>query len=676
MLDEQVNLDAQHLHQRTWLSNLVNAPLSTVLSTDDQKAAQTVADLERQAAAKEQSGDIAGLKAMGTQINVAIAADVKARDATFNAQNCSTFVADVLATIPLFMRGGKGRALSAALTGLNSVHVDDAAQDQFFDLAFGAARGAGSQLMFERMGQGKFLGSIQNPGIKNGVMGYVNRTFSTAATWDTYKDGFGTGVGRVVGQATDVPAIAGDIAIGALANRVSGGINARFDNVLKRNAVLGNMFTATVIGGASGAHGEFTQQLGKVLFNDGSFDFARVAQAGGTEALKNMLAGGAGAKLDGGRGSMFVPDPDVSPPSSRFNSEISSDAPRARSIPAHELGDYELPANSGDIGIDLAHTLMVDGRERRVTVHLPPGFNPQEPTSVYYLLDGVQTNNTAGNMPGINGWSRTADANNLVTVNLEQDYQSSLKAFGMPLPKSLFGKPIPNITSWSFDHGLLNRTRAIDDVAFFSDVHARMQQSMSVESNHIVTFSDGGALANEIAAQMPAGSIDGVANVAATTLRDTPPPKPGIMGFFVNSIHDPTIPIDGGPGPQLTKWLPKVGQRNILRSQPGLQEARFAEANGLSPNPVITDTPVYTQRDYSVSPDDEVKVRAFRLKRGGHTWPGRDTGDGTNTAFTQANGQTVSNEEFPTNDLIVRFFTRNRPIQRTLSDTTPDSSTG
>jgi poly(3-hydroxybutyrate) depolymerase len=314
-----------------------------------------------------------------------------------------------------------------------------------------------------------------------------------------------------------------------------------------------------------------------------------------------------------------------------------------------ELGAKPLPANATNAGVDLKYKISGDSFARKVTVHLPPNFAPDKPTSVYYLLDGVQTNNPAGNMLGINGWAKTADANNLVAVNVEQTEKSSLTAFGMHLPKSLFGKPIPNITSWSFDHGILNKTAGIDDAQSFASIHERMQNAMSVKLNNLVSFSDGGALANQLAAVMPEGSIHGVANVASTVMKDAPAIKPGIKGFFVNSMHDPTIPIDGGAGPQLTKWLPKVGHRNILQSLPQQQEIRFADANDLPLTPKITDTPVYTQKEYGVSEDDSAKVIAFKLKKGGHTWPGRDTGDGTSTSFTKANGDTVSHAEFPTN---------------------------
>lgn len=332
-----------------------------------------------------------------------------------------------------------------------------------------------------------------------------------------------------------------------------------------------------------------------------------------------------------------------------------------------ELGKGMLPANLGRTGVDLRYAVKADNLTRAVTVHLPPGFKPEKPHSVYYLLDGVQVNNPAGNMLKINGWAKTADAHQLVVVNLEQSELAAARIYGVTPPKSMFGKEIPRITGWNIDHGLLNKKPGFDDVNYFEAVYNGMHRSVWVRRDVPIGFSDGGAFAHLLAARMPQGSLDGIATVAGTVMKDsTALPKPGMKGFFVHSVHDPTIPIDGGAGPQLTRWLPKTGNSNIHQSRPLLQEARFAEANGITDAPKITDTAVYTLREYTTSASDQVKIQAFRLKKGGHTWPGRESGEGTNTAMTKANGELVSREEFPTNELIVKFFEQGRTVKRSL----------
>jgi poly(3-hydroxybutyrate) depolymerase len=351
----------------------------------------------------------------------------------------------------------------------------------------------------------------------------------------------------------------------------------------------------------------------------------------------------------------MLPHPDVKAPGSMH---------------LEELGQASLPANPTERGVDLKYKLTVGGLSRQVNVHLPPRFDPTTPTEAYYLLDGVVINNPAGNMLGINGWAKTADQHGFVAAGLEQSTASTVRPFGITIPSSIFGKAIPSATSWSIPKnlgsGLLNPTRGINDVDFFAATHGALANSMNVESNNIVTFSDGSSLANAVAAYMPVGSIDGVANVAGTIMRGNPAPKAGIKGFFVNSELDPTMKIEGGPGLGATKHLAKIGLRNIFNSRPLDQAPRYAEASGLNPTPTVTDTDSFIQQSYALSPAEEATVTAFRLKIGGHTWPGRATGDGTNTALTDINGQTLTQTQFDTNNLIVEFLRRGRTIQRTL----------
>jgi hypothetical protein len=63
---------------------------------------------------------------------------------------------------------------------------------------------------------------------------------------------------------------------------------------------------------------------------------------------------------------------------------------------------------------------------------------------------------------------------------------------------------------------------------------------------------------------------------------------------------------------------------------------------------------------------------AYDAARWRRTWCGGDGGilfvfeSGTNTAFTNANGATLSHAEFPTNDRIVDFFEQGMKSKRIL----------
>lgn len=340
-----------------------------------------------------------------------------------------------------------------------------------------------------------------------------------------------------------------------------------------------------------------------------------------------------------------------------------------------EFGISMLPANRSAAGVNLRLGMTDSGIQRAVTVHLPPGFDPNKSTSMYYLLDGVQVGKPAGNMSGINGWGATADAfsakatGQMVTVSVEQAVESAPKIYGIPIPGSIFGKPIPKLSSWNFDHGFLNKQSGFNDVDFVSRVVDRSQRTARVEGNYLVGFSDGGLLAHDVAATMRTGSIDGVATVASTMLKDSKlMPQPGVRGIFINMKDDPTVPLAGGAGPKLSKYLVLAGHKNILQSSPRLQELRYAEANGIKTAPAAADGVVAQAREYFLSPADTAKVKAFTITKpgAGHTWPGRAAGDGTSTSFTKTNGGIVSKEEFSANDVIVRFFEEGKKIQRRL----------
>lgn len=336
----------------------------------------------------------------------------------------------------------------------------------------------------------------------------------------------------------------------------------------------------------------------------------------------------------------------------------------------------QLPANRSPDGMDLKLRMTDSGIRRAVTVHLPPGYDPSRPTSMYYLLDGVQINNPSGNMAGINGWNATADEfqkkspnRQIVTVSIGQAKESAAEIYGVSIPSSILGMQIPQLSSWNFDHGFLNKKPGFHDVDFVSKVVERMQKTAKVDENYLVGFSDGGLLAHDVAATMKPGSINGVATIASTMLRDSKlMPPPGVRGIFINMKDDPTVPLAGGPGPKLSKYLDWAGHSNILNSVPLMQESRYAEANGIRTGPKITEGAVAQSREYFVSQDDAAKVKAFTIKKpgAGHTYPGRATGEGTSTGFTKANGDTVSHTEFPANEIIVRFFEDGRKIQRRL----------
>lgn len=94
-----------------------------------------------------------------------------------------------------------------------------------------------------------------------------------------------------------------------------------------------------------------------------------------------------------------------------------------------------------------------------------------------------------------------------------------------------------------------------------------MQPTAKIGGNYLVGFFDGGLLAHDVAGTMKPGSIEGVATVASTIMKDSKlMPKPGVKRNFINMRDDPTVPLTGGSGPKLSKYLVMAGLRNVLNS--------------------------------------------------------------------------------------------------------------
>ncbi|CAM6003183.1 unnamed protein product [Sphagnum balticum] len=624
-IDQRLLVDKANRNGQGFFARAVDAALSSIWHSDldSEKALEA---LRLKVVAAQESADPGAVKKLDEEVQQAVENDQKAVQNNSFKDSASSFVGDVAVSAPLFVRGARGRALSAFANGLNDFSASD------------GPGGMAADALTEP------LKAICFPGPSNREGNFA----------------LGQGLSITASSTFNPLALLTDVSTGIASRSIAKIADGRLDGFLSRSPLATNVLTGTTTGLISGSSAEIQRES-----RTGNYDFESIL-AGAAQGAATSAAGGAlGRGLE--RTTIFAP---TGTPATDSIMLPHPDVKAPGSTQLEELGQRPLPANPTEQGVDLKYQLTVGGIPRQVNVHLPPRFDPATPTAVYYLMDGVVINNPAGNMLGINGWAKTADQHGFVAAGLEQSTASTVRPFGITIPSSVFGKAIPSATSWSIPKvlgkGLLNPTRGINDVDFFAATHGALANAMNVEANNIVTFSDGSSLANAVAAYMPVGSIDGVANVAGTMMRGNPLPKAGINGFFVNSELDPTMKIEGGPGSGATKYLAKIGLRNIFDSRPLDQAPRYAEASGLDATPTVTDTDNFIQQNYALTPDGEATVTAFRLKIGGHTWPGRATGDGTNTALTDINGQTLTQTQFDTNNLIVEFLKRARTIQRTL----------
>jgi poly(3-hydroxybutyrate) depolymerase len=283
-------------------------------------------------------------------------------------------------------------------------------------------------------------------------------------------------------------------------------------------------------------------------------------------------------------------------------------------------------------GTELKYPVNVDGDGRAVTVHLPPRFNPEKPTPIYYLADGAQYKDPTGEMLDGYHWATTADDNHFVAAALVQGSKSGLEVLDERLLRLA-----PKNTTWRTAHGFLNPTDKVNDITYFDRVHDGLTRAMKIDQVNFIGFCDGGNLGHALAAKTP---FNGVATVGGTRMRDiTPTPLPGIRGFFTTMEDDQVIPPGGGSGKAFGKFLIKLGQNNIVRSQPLEQAPMYAEVNGLRPGQ-YTATATATERPW-LTVEGNVGALELSLKTGGHNWPGTVFDKATLTVARQVSPETA-----------------------------------
>jgi len=298
-------------------------------------------------------------------------------------------------------------------------------------------------------------------------------------------------------------------------------------------------------------------------------------------------------------------------------------------------------------GAEFKFPVQVGEDSRLATIHLPPSFNPEKPTPVYFLADGAQYRDPAGEMLHGYHWAETSDTNGFVAVALEQSPKSTIE---LSDPKLL--RLAPQNTSWRTSSSFLNKSENIDDVAYFENVSAGVSQAMKVApgATNFVGFCDGGVFGHVLASKT---QFNGLATVASTFLKDiTPSPLPGTKAVFATMTDDQIIPPSGGPGRSFGRALARLGHTNITKSDPLGQAQIYAEVNQLKPDATV-DTGPSQQRTWR-SEDGAANVFEISIKEGGHNWPGTLYDSASRQYAQQLSEETA----IKFNQLVVDWFQR------------------
>lgn len=279
--------------------------------------------------------------------------------------------------------------------------------------------------------------------------------------------------------------------------------------------------------------------------------------------------------------------------------------------------------------------VTVGGQRREFRVRVPARRTARRPVVAF---DGVTLFNQEGSMGGINGLDAAAEKHGFVAV--------------YPIPQTRYRNIV---AGWNTPGGYLAHRPGYDDVEYVRAVLA----SLEIERVYAAGFSAGAQFAHLLAGRL-GETIAGVISVSGTWLGTEPPPRPGTAALIIHGATDPVLPYGGGSAFWKIRLLAALGNRNVLLSQPSAQARAYATANGYSGAPTIEERSLGGERIWvkqTYNPPGGVPVIEYLIQstHGGHTYHGRNTGEGTESLLSRRHGRPLPPEVFSPNDLIAEL---------------------
>lgn len=206
--------------------------------------------------------------------------------------------AQFVTTVPLFIGGARGFAVSAAFDALNEAKVGDTAQHQWEDAGLGVTKGLMTKGAFEYIGKRNTWNFAQ----KGMAMGASFRSLDRGLSRETYNINGQTnilgGLEQMAASALNPSALVTDVAMYGVArfglSAADAGramLGAPEFSISRRAA---NMLAGTAFGFTSGAFGEVQRQS---RLPHHPYDVGAILEQGASSALTTSLAAGAGYEL-------------------------------------------------------------------------------------------------------------------------------------------------------------------------------------------------------------------------------------------------------------------------------------------------------------------------------------------------------------------------------------------
>jgi polyhydroxybutyrate depolymerase len=278
---------------------------------------------------------------------------------------------------------------------------------------------------------------------------------------------------------------------------------------------------------------------------------------------------------------------------------------------------------------DNVRSLECGGRRRTYLLHVPPEFDPAQPTPVVLIFHGGGTN--AKTMVRFCELSKTADRAGFLAV-----YPSGTGHN-------------PNLLTWNAGNCCGNAMRQnVDDVGFVRALLDDLAGVAPVDAKRVFAtgMSNGGMLAYRLASEL-SDRIAAIASVAGPMGIDECRPARPVSVLHFHGTADEFAPYHGGRGP---KSFSQADFRPVDRTVQQWIAANGCPAKGTVIRfPLAIDDPTTVTRTTWGPGNEGSEVVLYTIEGGGHTWPGR-------IPFLKLLGPSTS--AISANDVMWAFFCR------------------
>lgn len=250
----------------------------------------------------------------------------------------------------------------------------------------------------------------------------------------------------------------------------------------------------------------------------------------------------------------------------------------------------------------LNETLVHDGITREYTIHIPPGYDAENPVPLVFSLHGFTSNNAFHML--YTGFNDIADTATFIVVYP----QGTLTAQGA--------------THWNV--GGFTAGSTTDDVGFFDALIDEVSSNYSINPDRIYStgMSNGGYMSFLLACQI-SSKIAAVASVTGSmtpsTYDECNPDHPTPV-LQIHGTNDGTVPYGGGAG-----WSQSI--LSVLNY--------WIDYNYCNSDPIVTPFEDIEPNDGSTaehflwgSGENGVTTEHIKIAGGGHDWPGIGLGYG------------------------------------------------